>query len=372
MSGKSSITQIVVSDIHLGNPRTTTEYIIGNLRKYIPLEDNLVSVDVIQIVGDLFDEGLLLSDSNVELIEDWITDLLMACRHYDVQLRILEGTPSHDRKQSKRFIYLNKRYNIGCDVLYFDKPTIEYNEKLNIHSLYIPDEYHSSAAETYVCVKDLLTENNLTSVDFGFFHGFFEHQVPSHHDHHKSTDYRDIVKQAIFCGHDHYPSILNNFVFVQGSFDRLRFNEEGDKGYYVVNSTNNPQDLSVRFVVNESAKIYNTVDVKGKTAENALQSVLEHIKDLPEDSWVRLETDNLIEHSSVEKTLKETFPQFNWKRKVVTGKEQVAIDKPSFSLQPLNNNTLPSLIEERLIGQGCSPEVIEGVKLRLLQYQQTF
>ena len=58
---------------------------------------------------------------------------------YNIILRILEGTPSHDWKQSKLFIHLNDLTKAGTDVKYIDSLSIEYIDKFGINVLY-PDE----------------------------------------------------------------------------------------------------------------------------------------------------------------------------------------------------------------------------------------
>ena len=364
------LVQWIISDIHLGNRRTTTDFILRNLREYFPLDKRLLDVDIIQIVGDLFDEGLMLGSTDVDLIEEWIIELLMACKTYDVQLRILEGTPSHDRGQSTRFEFHNNTYGIGCDLRYFSEPTIDYNERYDITSLYIPDEYHASAAETYEHVQRLMEGAGIQKIDFGFFHGFFEHQVPAHVDHHKSEWYRPIITRAIFCGHDHYPSVHRNFVYIQGSFDRLRFNEEGEKGYYEAIFGKDPSDFRIRFVINEGAKVYTTVDCREKSPQDALEDVRGRIGNLLDGSYVRIIVDDPVAYGSMEKTLKESYPQFNWKREIKREKvDEVTVDKPTFTLQPMNENTLPTLIEERLAYQGEDESTIKAVVERLAAYQ---
>ena len=92
---------LVVGDVHLGHHQTSTESIVANLNKYCTTDDALRMADFLIIEGDLFDRLLNNADENLYIINQWITRILYKCRDHKVKLRVLEGTPSHDRKQSR-------------------------------------------------------------------------------------------------------------------------------------------------------------------------------------------------------------------------------------------------------------------------------
>ena len=118
-----------VGDIHLGHHQTSTESIIRNLDYYLTNEVVLKDVDLLIITGDLFDRLLHNADDNVTLIQRWITRLLYKCSYLNVAIRVLEGTPSHDRGQSRFFAEQQKNADIQVDLHYATTLSIEYIER---------------------------------------------------------------------------------------------------------------------------------------------------------------------------------------------------------------------------------------------------
>ena len=57
---------------------------------------------------------------------EWLTELIVFCKQHDIILRILEGTPSHDRNQSKVITSIIKKLNIELDYKYIDTLYIEH------------------------------------------------------------------------------------------------------------------------------------------------------------------------------------------------------------------------------------------------------
>lgn len=103
---------------------------------------------------------------------------LRFCKKYNAQLRILEGTPGHDWKQSRRFELINEEAKLEVDLKYFDTLSIEYNDVTDLYVLYVPDEWEENPEETLSQVKDLLIANNIDKVDIAVMHDNFEYQLP--------------------------------------------------------------------------------------------------------------------------------------------------------------------------------------------------
>ena len=73
-------------------------------------------------------------------------------------------------------------------------------EDLDIHILYVPDEWRHKASDTLTCVRDLLKEKSISQVDIAVMHGCFRFQMPMLEGMkfvHKESDYLDIVKYYI-------------------------------------------------------------------------------------------------------------------------------------------------------------------------------
>jgi DNA repair exonuclease SbcCD nuclease subunit len=145
----------VASDIHLGHPNTLTEDILRNLEKAFPTSKETEELDIIFFSGDVFDRLLNFPDNSVSEIESWINVFLRRCKALDIVVRVLEGTPSHDWKQSNVFEKVNNIGKIDCDVKHVKNLSIEHIERFGINVLYVPDEWEPETDDTWKQVKDL-------------------------------------------------------------------------------------------------------------------------------------------------------------------------------------------------------------------------
>jgi hypothetical protein len=117
----------VISDIHLGHNRNSAARIVENLFQAFPDNAETASLDAIFIPGDIFDNLLMFNDEDIDAIMHWSNSLLHMCKRHGIILRIVEGTPLHDRTQSKYFMRENEIGHIGADMKYIDKIDIEYS-----------------------------------------------------------------------------------------------------------------------------------------------------------------------------------------------------------------------------------------------------
>jgi DNA repair exonuclease SbcCD nuclease subunit len=281
------IKYLVLSDIHLGHNTNKVQEIIENLRKYL-VENHKIfkQLDIVFLAGDIFDK--LLSNHSKEYIMaiEWLTELILYCGGNNIKLRILEGTPSHDWKQSKLINTVLNKLNINVDFKYIDTLYIETMTDLNLSILYVPDEYKHDASETYLEVLNLLKENNLSKVDIAIMHGQFNYQLPmiklkSSHD---EDLYLDIVKYYISIGHIHTPSVFDRII-AQGSFDRLAHGEEEDKGGILITLNKNRPEFM--FIKNKHAKVYKTFTYKTSDVEYIIKALSKEITKLPIGSQIR-------------------------------------------------------------------------------------
>lgn len=319
----------VVSDIHLGHKRNSTEDIINNLTEAFKDCDETSELDMIVLAGDVFDSLLMLPDHVVPIIDNWIINLLKICKKYNIVLRVLEGTPSHDWKQSKRFETWNTLAKIDCDLKYMDSLSIEYIEKFDLNFLYIPDEWEDDPVKTFDQVKTLLNKKNLQSVDYAFMHGQFEFQLPSHvkAPRHRSQDYLNIVNQYIFIGHIHTHSRFERII-AQGSFDRLSHNEEEAKGHVRLTCFENGT-TDIVFVENKNAKIFKTIDIRNKDYDCGFKKIDQICKNLPHGSYVRLWTENNNPIAQSLDSVKLKWFNFTWSLKTDENDELYRNDKSS-------------------------------------------
>lgn len=297
-----------ISDIHLGNARTNTFHITKNLRAAFPDSPETALLDFILIAGDVFDKLLTLPQEEVEEILAWIAEFLEICRKYGIIVRVLEGTPSHDWKQSRLFTDINESMGCPVDLKYVDTLSIEIIEELGgISILYVPDEWNADANVTWLQVNELLKQHGLDKVNIACMHGSFDYQLPIESiKNHSSERYKSIVSDYIVIGHVHIRT-ENGIILAQGSFDRLSHGEEAPKGHY--RFTISPEGNKHWFVENKGAKLYLTIDCREKDLESLIK-YLDGIAHYPDGSALRL---LLSRESALARDIREVrkrYPQF--------------------------------------------------------------
>lgn len=306
---KKLIKYLVLSDLHLGHRTNNTENIVNNLREYIHSNHKLFkTLQIIFIAGDIFDTLLSNNSKEYLLSIEWLTELLLYCKHNNIKLRILEGTPSHDWKQSKTMNTIISKLNIDVDYKYIDTLHIEKMQDLGINVLYVPDEYKHKATETEDDINKLLIENELTQVDITIMHGCFHYQLPMIRleSNHNESYYLSITKYYISVGHIHSFSVYDR-ILAQGSFDRLAHNEEEDKGGTVITISSTP---SFMFIKNELAKVYKTLHYEKYDMTTILSKLKKDINKLPVESNIRIIVNASIHISKNIKVIKDLFKSY--------------------------------------------------------------
>lgn len=283
------IKYLTISDIHLGHNKNKTREIIDNIDKFLYVNNDFKDLDIIFIAGDLFDTLLDLSNDEISMIMGCLSKLMWFCGVNNIKLRILKGTPSHDWNQSKVAESVYKLSRVNIDFKYIDTLFIEYVKDLQLHILYVPDEWTSSTELTFNQVQQLLKDNNIEQVDIAIMHGMFNYQlrnVPGNIQKHNEADYLNIVKHYINIGHIHTYSHYERII-AQGSFDRLSHGEEEPKGGVVCEITSDHNDIFY-FIENKTAKIYKTIELKSKDLESSIKKIDKIVTKLPVESYVRI------------------------------------------------------------------------------------
>jgi len=370
MKTNGKIKTLSVSDCHLGNRLGTTEHIISNLNKLLPDSNKLADVDLLILAGDVFDEGIYLSDVNTATIQIWMVRVLTICKKWNIILRILEGTPSHDRKQSKQFIILNEALGLDINIRYIDELYIEYIEDLKINILYVPDEWRADNNQTQQEVISLLKKNNLEKVDYAIMHGCFEHQLPKMKEipFHSAEFYLSIVKKYIFIGHVHIPSRFDR-ILAQGSTDRLAHNEEHDKGMFCVEAYNESNELDiVSFIANPNPTIFKTISIIGLSKLEAEVLLKDTIIELSTDKYkdtpkfIRILCEKQDGNEDTVASYKQIYTNIKWSIKHIdTSKTQISDKVTPTIFQPtiINENTILHLMKTRLENIGIDNNILQ-------------
>lgn len=265
-----------ISDIHINHPNTPTELIIRNLMLYgFPNTKSTHELDIIFIGGDVTHSLMDFASNNAILFRKWVADFLWMCAKNNIMVRIIEGTPLHDWKQSNIFIEENENHSIGCDIRYFTDIHIEHIEKYGIDVLYIPDEIRPTTSMTWDRVVQLLDERGLDKVDFAIMHGAFAYQLPDVADVkdkvHDEEKYLSIVRHYIFIGHVHTHKPKGRII-PNGSFDRLAHNEEEAKGHVRLLKGN------IEFVENLGAMRYFQLNVANMDVDEVISLVTKKLQ----------------------------------------------------------------------------------------------
>lgn len=353
-----------ISDIHLYHTRTPTRKICEELRHYFNLDNK--DMDILFIAGDMFDRLSTVPKEQVSESYFLIYDLLKWAKETDTQIRILEGTPSHDWKQSKSFLTINEISGIKADIAYFPELSIEYNEKFDIYCLYVPDEWNAKCEDTLEEVKTLMKNKGIEKVDISIMHGQFHYQLPeiARAPKHNEEEYLKLTKYYISIGHVHKHSTLDRII-AQGSFSRLSHGEEEPKGYVKAQLKTNGE-MSYTFIENTLAPIYKDIDIRDYNIHQAMSYILTICDTLPEASHVRL---IVMQDHPLAKNMDElikSYPLFKWSQKVILKeKEEITSSVEDFShyeaIMLTKDNIIPKLME-RLRLKNLSLDHIEKME----------
>ena len=286
---KTEIRYAVLSDLHLGHPRNTQSEIISALGVYFNGYTPRVDLDILFFAGDVFDQLLPYPGVEESEIAVWIAEIFRFCEASNCKLRVLEGTPSHDRGQSAAFNTIHKALKSKVDFKYIDVLCIEEMKDLDITVLYVPDEWSPTPERTYADVKKALKEANLEKADIAIMHGLFGFQLPRLQGRipkHDEQSYLDVVRYLINIGHIHTSSVFER-ILAQGSFDRLSHGEEEVKGGMecVIRKDGT---MAYYFIENKLSKSFRTVNLRVRDIDETIKQIERVADKLRQGSYIRL------------------------------------------------------------------------------------
>lgn len=304
---------IHLADVHYGSPRVNPASITAGIMAMFPMHGDYHDVDYFQIEGDFFDSDFRMADNAAGHAQAGMVYILHFCAVFGIKLRILEGTPKHDRKQSANFIPLAQslRDSLGdvIDVKYIPDLYIEHDDALDIDMIYVPDERNMSADETLIEAIELMRTRGLERVHLGFLHGAWLHQMPiPNKAYHDAAAWSALVICRVFCGHVHTHSEYLNITSV-GSAGRNFHGEEEEKGALI--TTHYPDGrYEKEFIRNPCTRIFRTL-VVSQMDHVAIRNLFLS-EQLPVGSAVRLRHDGTTAMRTTVELLSEEFPDYSW------------------------------------------------------------
>lgn len=365
---------LTISDIHLGHTRNTTPEIIRNLDTFFShytSDSQFTDYDIIFLAGDIFDTLLDSSSPDVQLIKLWFGRLMIFCYAHGIKLRVLEGTPSHDWRQSRNAQTVFQLIDKPVDFRYIDTLYIEHFKDFDAYVLYVPDEWTASTALTLSQVKELLKEKGLSQVDMAVMHGAFDHQLPpaaKKSPVHDASEYLSLVKHYITIGHIHIHSVFDR-ILAQGSFDRLSHNEESAKGA-IATFISETKGNSFYFIENKNAKIFKTIVLKHLDLDRSMLQVDKVVKNLPDNSYVRIKATKSHPLYVAFDDLKVLYPMLFFTKTSIED-EDVNLSLPSPQVTLNDSYDAVTITRENVVSlimqEVRDADLLEGQDLTLLQ-----
>lgn len=262
--GKNAMTIALIADVHLGAMNATTQRLELSEVFFHDLY-NLDSLDMIVILGDLYDKKVYLNDETTSTAIWFYQELMKVARKKDAIVRIIYGTKSHEADQ---YNLLQQIEQTGVDirVIYTAEKEEFFNGKMKF--LYLPEEHIYSKKEYY---KELLYDVG-EPYQYIFGHGIINDIMKSdkslteeskenrlHVPSFTVGEFKSCCDGCVFFGHYHIHSSFKDFVHYVGSFSRWKFGEEEPKGYMISKHKIGAKKYSNTFVENTLAEKYHTI-----------------------------------------------------------------------------------------------------------------
>ena len=263
MNGDNKISILMGSDFHFGSKRSSShEMAFAFAETIFPL---LPTTNLFNLNGDFFDDILSFDHLGFDPIHRVVMQLFQLCERYNVTVRLLQGTWTHDRTQCKRIVEFYESGNYTFNFKFIDKIEIEeiaFKERA-LRFCYVPDNMpFTNSTGIIEVIKDLMMTRGWDNLDYACLHGFTDFTFPKVLNKATHVVYEehqfDFITKLIDVGHVHQHRAVGKMVS-NGSFDRLCHGEEEPKG--LVQIDDYPSSWTLRFIHNKHPAIFNTVKI---------------------------------------------------------------------------------------------------------------
>lgn len=289
---------VTLGDIHFGAEKSTSHFM--NELNDIFLEhirNNHDDIDAIFLAGDYFHRVLNLNESEADAAFKFMDELLEVSDKYNIALRMIRGTRSHDYNQLDMFEKYTFTGNHDFQIYNaFDDEKMIINMGLNkqgehepdfvLHVLYLPEEYPMNEEKYYsrpsrydenipTVSKD--TPDNTYDIIIG--HGMLDYasfessNVDKTENENRSmvtwdtNELMRISKGPIEFGHIHNYQAYKNTAFYTTSFTTHNFGDKKPKGFleteFILGGEDglDIDDWIVRHIDNSEAPVFKTINI---------------------------------------------------------------------------------------------------------------
>ncbi len=236
--------------------------------------------DAIFINGDFFDTVVSFDHYLFDPLYETILKLYQLCDHYQITLRVLQGTWEHDRNQLKRLnaFYNNNNFEFPFKII----EHVEAEELLlkdrSLRFIYAPDDLPVKSSDDIIAImQEKLLSLGWTHVDYACLHGFFDFTFPQGISQENRIIYHEhqfpFVQKMIDVGHVHQHRVSGK-VISNGSFDRLVFGDEDPKGFLLVEDFKD--FYKAHFIENSQAALFDTLFIGQERNSQIISDKIHH------------------------------------------------------------------------------------------------
>ena len=266
---------IALADLHCGCPRWSPDHFEKCINKFV-LPRITDDITYVFICGDFFDTSIVMSSLASYVAVSVISKLKRACHEHHCKLRVLRGTFTHDRDQTKHFLSVSPEYNDCVKVI--DTLSVEVDTDTDTSILYMPDNLRYK--DIYQAIDNLYAEHKIDKVDLVIRHGYFKHmldpRVPEPSGCLAYEDFKKYYTGCVLNGHVHFASTYNNIISV-GSFGRLNHGDEMAKGFGVLERKEDGT-YNYSFVENTDAIKFYTIHLEKYGHDKDLDDAITYLK----------------------------------------------------------------------------------------------
>lgn len=263
-----------IADLHFGEHKLPPDTLYLNLVEY--LYPKLEGMDILFIPGDLFDSQLTLTHLGSYYAMMFISDMVYHSERTGMKIRIVDGTYSHDRNQSKFIKSFTKHaHKCNCRIITeIEVETIKLEKGVApLRVVYLPDSLpYGHSNQVIDRIMELFQQVGWTTADVLLGHGSFAHALPEvarTATTYSAEQFDGLIDGPIIMGHIHVPS-RHGKVMYTGSFERLAHGEEGKKGF-LTGTMDWQRKWSYKFVENKKAIKFITLSLHTEDHDEVVQ-----------------------------------------------------------------------------------------------------